>query len=207
MVCNMTTFPKLRFKKKFNSKLKFSHSLNVLLSWLGRYCNTRSGWCYWPRIHTFPLLLYWKHTLCSFISGGYDTYYHYTDLISASRILLSKKILPSQNMHGDAVMGEGAYLTKFDPSYSRSLAAKNNYGYSLGESKLQDGSTNVCFEMKLPKYRVRDGLVQLKRNIHLHREIINLSEVKGLKVYFFTSDTKPCFLYFFFFCTLKQHFW
>ena len=177
----MTTFPKLWFKKKFYSKLKFSHSLNVLLLWLWRYCNTRSRWCYWPRIHTFPLLLY-----CSFILDGYDTYYHYTDLTSASRILLSKMILPSQDILNDAVMGEGAYLTKLDPSFSRPDVAKNNYDHNLWESKLQDGKVDVSFEMKLPK--ILDCSCQLDRDVHLHPGIINLSQVKGIKVHFFTSD-------------------
>jgi hypothetical protein len=101
----------------------------------------------------------------------------------------SKTILPSPDIHGDAVMGKGAYLTKLDPTNSRPDVAKNNYDNNLWESKLQDGKVNVCFEMKLPKILVQDCSLQLGRDVHLHPGIINLSQVKDMKVYYFTSDT------------------
>lgn len=43
------------------------------------------------------------------------------------KILESKTILQSEKKNGDAVVGDGTYLTKLGPSHSMQKIAKNNY--------------------------------------------------------------------------------
>ena len=85
--------------------------------------------------------------------AGYDTYYHHTDPNSAVKIMESQKIRQSKVKHGDAVKGDGAYLTKLGPSNSKHEVAKNNFdGYTnQWQGKMKEGKTDVVFEMKLPK--------------------------------------------------------
>ena len=102
----------------------------------------------------------------------------------------SHKILQSEVMHGDAVKGDGAYLTKLGPSNSKHEAATNNFDgrTKQWENKIQDGKTDVVFEMKLSKDKVQDHSRELKRDVHLHPGNINFSEVKDLKVHVKTGD-------------------
>ena len=59
---------------------------------------------------------------------------------------------------------------------------------SIVEGNIQDGKTDVVFEMKLPKERVQDHSRELNRNVHLHPGNINFSEVKDLKIHVKTGD-------------------
>ena len=122
--------------------------------------------------------------------AGYDTYYHHTDKDSAAKILESQKILQSEEKHGDAVKGDGAYLNQLGPSTSKYAVAKNNFDGCTQQwkDKIQDGKADVVFEMKLPKERVQDHSSELGRDIHRHHGNINFSEVKDLKVYLKTGD-------------------
>ena len=131
--------------------------------WLWRYCNTGSWWwymgrCYWPRILSFPLLLHWKHSLCSYISAECNKYYHHTDEDSARQILDARKIIPSEKINGDAVVGNGVYLNQLGPSNSRSVVAKHNFDGSTTQykNKIQDGKVDVAIEMQLPNDKVQD---------------------------------------------------
>jgi hypothetical protein len=87
-------------------------------------------------------------------------------------------------------MGDGTYLTQLSPFNSKHAVAKNNFdGYTKQwEGNIQDGKTDVVFEMKLPKERVQDHSRELNRNVHLHPGNINFSEVKDLKIHVKTGD-------------------
>ena len=106
------------------------------------------------------------------------------------KIVESQKILQSKEKHGDAVKGDGTYLTQLGPSNSKHAVAKNNLdGYTKQwEGKIQDGKTDVVFEMKLPKERVQDHSRELKRDVHLYPGNINFSQVKDLKIHVKTGD-------------------
>lgn len=122
--------------------------------------------------------------------AGYDTYYHHTDKYSAGKIIQSQQIRQSEVKHGDAVKGDGAYLTQLGPSNSKHAVAKNNFdGYTnQWQGKMQEGKTDVVFEMKLPKERVQDHSYELNRDVHLHPGNIHFSEVKDLKVHVKTGE-------------------
>ena len=122
--------------------------------------------------------------------AGYDTYYHHTDPNSAVKIMESQKIRQSKVKHGDAVKGDGAYLTKLGPSNSKHEVAKNNFdGYTnQWQGKMKEGKTDVVFEMKLPKKKVQDHSRELKRDVHLHHGTIHFSKVKDLKIHLKTGD-------------------
>ena len=122
--------------------------------------------------------------------AGYDTYYHHTDPNSAVKIIESQKIRQSKVKHGDAVKGDGAYLTKLGPSNSKHEVAKNNFdGYTnQWQGKMKEGKTDVVFEMKLPKKKVQDHSRELKRDVHLHDGTIHFSKVKDLKIHLKTGD-------------------
>ena len=187
------------YLSKKKSKFKCSHSLNVL--WFWRHCNIRSGWCYvercycvrvvyvgrcyWHRILSVPLLLYWKHTLCSYISAE-NTYYHYTNGESASKILKGWHIQQSESKYGDAPVGDGTYLTKYGPSTPRTVVAKNNWP-RYWEHQIRNGKTDIAFEMSLPNVKNYSHLVN--RDVYLYPAHINLLEVQGLKVHSKTGDT------------------
>ncbi|VDI10717.1 Hypothetical predicted protein, partial [Mytilus galloprovincialis] len=87
------------------------------------------------------------------------TYYHHTDKASLGKILESGKILKSEEKNGDAVGGDGTYLTKMGPSYSRTKIAKNNYDGRTArfyEDKVDSGKTDVAIEFKMAKGTVHD---------------------------------------------------
>lgn len=143
------------------------------------------GRCYWHRILSVPLLLYWKHTLCSYISAE-NTYYHYTNGESASKILKGWHIQQSESKYGDAPVGDGAYLTKYGPSTPRTVVAKNNWP-RYWEHQIRNGKTDIAFEMSLPNVKNYSHLVN--RDVYLYPAHINLLEVQGLKVHSKTGDT------------------
>jgi hypothetical protein len=68
--------------------------------------------------------------------------------------------------------------------------AKNNYDglTKQWEDKIQDGKTDIVFEMTLPKDKVQNHSTELKRDVHLHPGNIKFSEVKDLKVHLKTGD-------------------
>ena len=174
------------------------------VTWLWRYCNTRSGWsmgrCYWHRIPSFPLLLHWKYTLCSYISAEndekneiteYATFYHYTTAVSAVQIGHSQKIRQSEDKNHDAINGPGTYLTQLSPSHSKHEVAKNNYDTNskVWKSNIAQGKTDACIELVLPKNEVEDCSSKLKRDVHLYHGSIDLTKVKCQRSLIKTGDT------------------
>ena len=57
-----------------------------------------------------------------------EVFYHYTDAESAQDIFLSGKICPSLFSQGNAVHGDGVYLTTLEPRLGREVIANNNWG-------------------------------------------------------------------------------
>jgi len=56
-----------------------------------------------------------------------DTYYHYTNQAGAKGIAKSRVINKSTQERGDAVFGDGAYVTKLTPDRSKREIVENNY--------------------------------------------------------------------------------
>lgn len=106
-------------------------------------------------------------------------------------IVETRQILQSENEHGDAVMGNGVYLTKLGPVIPKHVVAKNNFDGFIKQwkDKIQDGKTTIVLEMKLPKDKVQNHTDTLKRNVYLHPGNIYLSEVKDLKIHVRRGDT------------------
>lgn len=103
----------------------------------------------------------------------------------------TRQILQSEIKHGDAVMGNGVYLTKLGPLNTRHEVAKNNFDGWLKrwKDKVKDGKTEIVFEMKLPKDKVKNYTKILKRNVYLHPGNIYFIEVRDPKVHVRTDDT------------------
>lgn len=113
-----------------------------------------------------------------------DTYYHHTDKASAKQILESGKILKSEEKYGDAVGGDGTYLTKLGPSHSKHTIAKNNYDGTTArfyEDKVNSGKTDVAIEFKMAKGTVHDHSKDLKRDVHRYPDNVDLKKVTDLK--------------------------
>lgn len=115
-----------------------------------------------------------------------DTYYHHTDRESMKKILESGKILKSEKKNGDAVGGDGTYLTKMGPSHSKEKIAKNNYDGATArfyEDKVKTGKTDVAIEFKMAKGTVHDHSKDLKRDVHRYPDNVDLKKVTDLKVH------------------------
>ena len=97
-------------------------------------------------------------------------------------IVETRQILQSENEHGDAVMGNGVYLTKLGPLNTRYKVAKNNFDGLLKQwkDKVQDGKTEIVFEMKLPKDKVQNHTNTLNRDVYLHPGNIYFIEVRDV---------------------------
>ena len=63
-----------------------------------------------------------------------EYFYHYTDKDAARDIFTSGKILPSLAANGNAVHGDGVFLTTLDPSLGKEIVENNNWD-GLAESK------------------------------------------------------------------------
>ncbi|XP_076106046.1 uncharacterized protein LOC143074498 [Mytilus galloprovincialis] len=115
-----------------------------------------------------------------------ETYYHHTDKASLKKILETGKILKSEKKIGDAAGGDGTYLTKMGPSYSRTKIAKNNYDGLTArfyEDKVDSGKTDVAIEFQMARGTVHDHSKDLKRDVHRYPDNVDLKNVTGLKVH------------------------
>ena len=102
-----------------------------------------------------------------------EFFYHYTNAISAKRIFLSGKILPSRMSNGDAVHGDGVYLTTLEPRLGRETIEKNNWD---GAARSQDKKMEVYFEILIPSSKVTRA--KEKRDIQVHTGELSLAEYK-----------------------------
>ena len=100
-----------------------------------------------------------------------EYFYHYTNLSSARRIFIEGKILPSQKTKGDAVHGDGVYLTTLDPKLGKEAVWKNNWD---GVSRTVNEKMECYFEILLPSTAVRRA--KERRDIQVFPGELPLSE-------------------------------
>ena len=100
-----------------------------------------------------------------------EFFYHYTNTRNATPIILSGKILPN----GDAVHGEGVYLTTFDPGLGRQTVVNNNWD-GLATARRKNYKMNSYFEILMPSSKVRRA--KEKRDIQVHTGELLLADYK-----------------------------
>ena len=89
-----------------------------------------------------------------------EDFYHYTTKDGAVDIFLSGKIKPSRGGNGDAVHGEGVYLTTVDPSMGRETVVNNNWA---GSGRGSSDKLERYIEIRMPSDKVKRARDQ--RNI------------------------------------------
>ena len=102
-----------------------------------------------------------------------EYFYHYTDAEGATAIFLSGKILPSLAANGDAVHGDGVYLTTLDKSLGKDAVGQNNWN---GVARKSDQKMTWFFEILLPSIKVRSA--KAKRDIQVFSGELHLSDYK-----------------------------
>ena len=100
-------------------------------------------------------------------------FYHYTNLENSKDIFLEGKILPSLKSHGDAVHGDGVYLTTLDPKLGKDTVGKNNWD---GVARAPDDKMESYFEILMPSDNIRRAKV--RRDIHVFNGELVLSDYK-----------------------------
>ena len=83
---------------------------------------------------------------------SYEYFFHYTTEVGARRIVLSGKIEPSLQANGDAIHGDGVYLTTVDPHLGRETVSNNNWD---GAARVSDDKMERYFEIRMPSDEVR----------------------------------------------------
>ena len=102
-----------------------------------------------------------------------EYFYHYTNYDGAKAIFLSGKILPSLAANGNAVPGDGVYLTTLDPRLGRDTVQKNNWA---GLARHKDYKMECYFEILLPSRKVKRA--KEKRDIQVYTGELCLGEFK-----------------------------
>ena len=96
--------------------------------------------------------------------------YHYTDKAGYQAIQKTGKILMSSATGGDAIAGDGVYLTSLSPqNRSKMMISENNYDGAqmmFAERQEEDGKVDYWFEFNLPESAVRK--YPAKRDIWLY---------------------------------------
>ena len=84
--------------------------------------------------------------------------YHYTDKAGYDAIRKTKKVLKSEMRKGDAIAGDGVYLTSLSPKgRSKIIIAKNNYDgnqYNYAAKQEADGKVDYWFEFEIPESKL-----------------------------------------------------
>jgi len=99
--------------------------------------------------------------------------YHYTSSVNAKCIFLSGEIKQSTRAGGDAVHGDGVYLTTLEPSLGRDTVTANNWGGAAGAQK---GKIECYFEILLPSVKLRRA--KERRDIQIFSGNLVLSRYK-----------------------------
>jgi len=99
--------------------------------------------------------------------------YHYTSSVNAKCIFLSGEIKQSTRAGGDAVHGDGVYLTTLEPSLGRDTVTANNWGGAAGAQK---GKIECYFEILLPSVNLRRA--KKRRDIQIYSGNLVLSRYK-----------------------------
>jgi len=102
-----------------------------------------------------------------------EYFYHYTNFSSARQIFIQGKILPSQKTKGDAVHGDGVYLTTLDPKLGKEAVWKNNWD---GVIRNIEEKMECYFEILIPSDEVRRA--KEKRDIQVFPGELQLSDYK-----------------------------
>jgi len=102
-----------------------------------------------------------------------EYFYHYTNFSSARQIFIQGKILPSQKTKGDAVHGDGVYLTTLDPKLGKEAVWKNNWD---GVTRKIEEKMECYFEILIPSDEVRRA--KEKRDIQVFPRELQLSDYK-----------------------------
>ena len=102
-----------------------------------------------------------------------EYFYHYTNKESAIEIFLEGKIEPSLRSNGDAVHGDGVYLTTLDPKLGKDIVGKNNWD---GVTRTPEDKMECYFEILMPSSKVRRA--KEKRDIQIHTGELVLSQYK-----------------------------
>jgi len=102
-----------------------------------------------------------------------EFFYHYTTYEGATAILGTGRILPSRTGNGDAIHGDGVYLTTLDPGLGREAIKYNNWdGLNINVEE----KTEYYFEILIPSNRVRRALA--RRDIQVYSGALRLAEYK-----------------------------
>ena len=102
-----------------------------------------------------------------------EYFYHYTNQKSAKAIFLSGKILPSLRSNGDAVHGDGVYLTTLDPKLGKDIVIQNNWD---GVTRNSEEKMECYFEILMPSSKVTRA--KEKRDIQIFTGELALSQYK-----------------------------
>ena len=102
-----------------------------------------------------------------------EYFYHYTSFRGAKDIFLSGEILPSLRANGDAIHGDGVYLTTLDPKLGKYTVGRNNWD---GVARNQDDKMECYFEILMPSTMVRRA--RERRDIQVHDGVLVLANYK-----------------------------
>ena len=98
--------------------------------------------------------------------------YHYTSKEAARSIIFQGKILPSLGDNGDAIHGDGVYLTTLEPGQGEESIKNNNWdGMAATKTNIE-----VFFEILIPSRKVVRA--NDTRNILVHEGPLRLSDYK-----------------------------
>ena len=99
--------------------------------------------------------------------------YHYTTQAAARNIVRAGQILPSVAAAGDAVHGDGVYLTTLDPRHGEATIKINNWD---GAAARAGKKIEVYFEILMPHDKVI--MANDKRDIQVHKGPLKLINYK-----------------------------
>ena len=111
-----------------------------------------------------------------------EFFFHYTTEEAAIQIVLDGEIEASLGADGDAVHGEGVYLTTLEPKYGLQTIMKNNWGGAAADRAKVD----AYFEILLPSREITRA--KDKRDIQVYKGTLKLSDYKWNLRSFDTGD-------------------
>ena len=101
-----------------------------------------------------------------------EFFYHYTSKRAAKLIIYKGKILPSLEANGDAIHGEGVYLTTLEPVQGEQTIKINNWDGAAGTKT----NIEVFFEIQIPSSKVVRA--NDTRDIQVYKGPLKLSDYK-----------------------------
>ena len=101
-----------------------------------------------------------------------EFFYHYTSKRAAKLIIYKGKILPSLEANGDAIHGEGVYLTTLEPVQGEQTIKNNNWDGAAGTKT----NIEVFFEIQIPSSKVVRA--NDTRDIQVYKGPLQLSDYR-----------------------------